>query len=499
MTPDSPVMAAVPAIAAVVALTLIAGIRGLRIARSTSDFFVASRAVRPWWNAAAIGGEYLAAASFLGVAGLFAARGDQALWLVIGYTGGFVVLLLFIAAPFRRSNGYTVSDFAQVRFDSMAARRAVSVVVVVICGAYIVPQLHGAGLVATTVLGAPRWVGPVLVATVVGLTMASGGMRSATIVQGVQYLIKVACLLVPLAFIVGTLAARGFTSVRIPTLPAALGAGSPYGTISLLISLLLGAAAFPHVLLRLYTSPDGRSAQRTVVIVAALVGTFYAIPLAYGVIGRWAVPQVVADNRADSLVLVLPYFIVGEPFGEMLVAMVAAGAFGAFIATSSGLVITMAGVVSQDLFGSDVKRFRLSALLATGLALVLALVTDSRSIIDTVGHVFAFSASTLFPVLVLGIWWRRATALAAVSGITVGAILVVGAAVAYYVLERPVGVVGELLAHPAAVTVPLVFTVVVVASRLRPADIQAAEQFIHQIHRPDEVETNFAVPVRTRR
>ncbi|GCB52845.1 hypothetical protein SNL152K_10202 [Streptomyces sp. NL15-2K] len=486
------------AIAAVVGLTVMAGIRGLRLARSTSDFFVASRTVRPWWNAAAIGGEYLAAASFLGVAGLFAGGDDQALWLVIGYTGGYLVLLLFIAAPLRRSNGYTLSDFAQVRFDSMAARRAVSVVVVIVCGAYIVPQLHGAGLVATTVLGAPRWAGPVLVATVVGLTVASGGMRSITLVQGMQYLIKVASLLVPLAFIVATLAARGFTPARVPTPPAELSTRSPYGTVSLLISLLLGAAALPHVLLRLATSPDGRSAQRTVVIATALVGTFYAIPFAYGAIGRWAVPQVVADGGADSLVLVLPYFV-GGPFREVLVAMVAAGAFGAFIATSSGLVITMAGVVSQDLFGSDVRRFRLSALYATGLPLVLALVTASQSITDTVGYVFAFSASTLFPVLVLGIWWRGATAAAAVSGITVGAGLVAGAAVAYYVLGRPVGALGDLLAHPAAVTVPLVFTVVVVVSRLKPVGVRAAEQFIHQIHRPDDVETRLAVPVRTQR
>ncbi|WP_149823980.1 hypothetical protein [Streptomyces tailanensis] len=172
---------------------------------------------------------------------------------------------------------------------------------------------------------------------------------------------------------------------------------------------------------------------------------------------------------------------------------------GAFIATSSGLIITMAGAISQDLFGSDVKRFRLSSLYATGLTLVLALVTASQSITDTVGYVFAFSASTLFPVLVLGIWWRGATAAAAVCGITVGAGLVVGAAVAHYVLGRPAGALGDLLANPAAVTVPLVFTVVVVVSRLRPVSVRAAEQFIHQIHRPDDVETHLAVPVRTQR
>ncbi len=488
-------VAGVVAVAAMVALTVLAGVHGVRIARSTSDFFVASRAVRPWWNATAIGGEYLAAASFLGVAGLLAGRGADGLWLIIGYTGGFVVLLLFIAAPLRRSNGYTVSDFAHVRFDSLAARRTVSVVVIVICGTYVVPQLHGAALVATTVIGAPGWTGPVLVATVVGLIVTSGGMRSATVVQGIQYLIKVASLLVPLAFVVATLAAGRFSPPSAPVPLDAPASGSLYGTVSLLISLLLGAAALPHVLVRLYTSPDGRSAQRTVVLVVALVGTFYLIPFGYGVIGRWAAPQVVADGHADSLVLVLPHLVVGGPLGEALTAMVAAGAFGAFLATSSGLVITMAGVASQDLFGSSVKGFRLSALCATVLAVVIAVATGSRNITDTVGHVFAFTASTLFPALVLGIWWRGTTAAAAVSGIAVGAGLVAGAAVAYYVMGRPGGVVGELLSHPAAVTVPLVFAVMVVVSRLGPHGAQAPEGFIHQIHRPDDTESDVAVPL----
>ena len=491
---DSSGLPAALAIAAVVALTVLSGIHGLRIARSTSDFFVASRAVRPWWNALAIGGEYLAAASFLGVAGLLARRGTEALWLIVGYTGGFLVLLLFIAAPLRRSNGYTVSDFAHVRYDSLTARRTVSVVVVIVCGAYIVPQLHAAALVATTVLGTPRWFGPVLVATVVGLSVASGGMRSVTVTQGLQYLIKVVSLIVPLAFVVVTVAAGRFTPPSAPPVSQSTPL-TTYGTVSLLISLLLGAAALPHVLVRLYTSPDGRAAQRTAMLVIPFVGLFYVIPFAYGAIGRWAAPQIVADGHEDSLVLVLPHLVVGGPLGEALTALVAAGAFGAFLATSSGLVITLAGVASQDLFGSDVKGFRLSALCATAFVLVLAVVTESSSITDTVGHVFAFSASTLFPALVLGIWWRGTTAVAAVSGIAVGACLVAGAALAYYVLGRPTGAVGELLARPAAVTVPLVFTVMVVVSRLRPRGGQAAERFLLQIHRPDEPGTDAPVPV----
>ncbi|MDV7090506.1 sodium:solute symporter family transporter [Rhodococcus opacus] len=113
-------------IALVVAATVVVGLHGVRLTRSTSDFFVASRSVRPWWNASAISGEYLAAASFFGIAGLMLDRSSEALLLVTGYTAGFLVTLLFVAAALRRSNAYTVSDFAQARFGSKGVRHVTS-------------------------------------------------------------------------------------------------------------------------------------------------------------------------------------------------------------------------------------------------------------------------------------------------------------------------------------------------------------------------------------
>ena len=134
------------ALAAVTAATLLIGAYGLRISRTTGDFYVASRTVKPWWNASAIGGEYLSAASFLGVAGLVLVSGADALWFPIGYTAGYLMLLLFVAAPLRRSGAYTVPDFARARLDSLPARRVTSLLVVAVGWLYIVPQLHGAAL-----------------------------------------------------------------------------------------------------------------------------------------------------------------------------------------------------------------------------------------------------------------------------------------------------------------------------------------------------------------
>lgn len=475
------------AIAGVVAITVVASVRGLRVARSTSDFYVAARGVRPWWNASAIGGEYLAAASVLGVAGLFLGRVTDAVWLMVGYTGGFLVLLLFVAAPLRRSNAYTVADFAQARYDSLLVRRIFTVCVCIVCGLYIVPQLHGAALVASTVLGVSAWVGPTLVSLVVALTVVSGGMRSITLAQAPQYWIKVVSFLIPLIVILAMLPGR--TEDHAASVIAFSGgeiSRSPYWTTSLLCALLLGTAGLPHVLVRFCTSPDGRTAQRTAGLVIVLVGAFYVLPAAYGLLGRQFVTRI-ADT--DTLVLVLPGQIVNAPLGEVLTAVVACGVFSALLATSSGLIVTIAGVVSQDLFGADIRGFRRAALVATGLTLVAALATDSARLTDTVGHVFAFAASTIFPGLVLGIWSRRTTATGVMVGMAVGGTLVIAAAVAYYWMGRPDGAVGDLLAQPAGWTVPLVAIVTMGVSLLRPPDSSRAlstERFLRQLHSPDQ-------------
>lgn len=167
--------------------TVAVGVYGGRRSRTTSDFLVASRAVSSRRNATAISGEYLSAASFLGVAGLVAKYGADALWYPVGFTAGYLGLLMFVAAPLRRSGAYTVPDFAEFRLGSRAARQTAMVVVVVVCLMYLIPQLQGAGLTLNILLGAPVWVGVVLVGAIVVVNVVGGGMRSITFVQAFQY------------------------------------------------------------------------------------------------------------------------------------------------------------------------------------------------------------------------------------------------------------------------------------------------------------------------
>ncbi|MGH3756542.1 cation acetate symporter [Actinophytocola sp.] len=185
------------AVAPVVLVTLLIGLRGVAAMRTTSDFLVASRRVSPLLNSAAVSGEYLSAASFLGVAGLVVKDGIGALWYPVGFTAGYIAMLVLVAAPMRRSGALTVPDFAEARLASPALRRITAVVILVIGGLYLVPQFRTAGLVLSAVSDSPYWVGVVVAGAGVAITLALGGMRAATYVQAFQFVLKLVLFIVP--------------------------------------------------------------------------------------------------------------------------------------------------------------------------------------------------------------------------------------------------------------------------------------------------------------
>src|SRR6516165_8958033 len=202
---------AVAAIAVVTLLTVAVGARGVRIARTPDDFLVAAREVPPGLNAAAISGEYLSAASFLGIAGLIVSEGLGALWYSVGYTAGYLVLLLLVAAPLRRFGAYTIPDFAEGRLASRSLRRATTALVLVIGWFYLLPQMKGAGITLQLVLGTPYWTGVVVLGVVVSANIAMGGMKGVTFVQCFQYWLKLCAIGIPALVL---LAATGHDSAR---------------------------------------------------------------------------------------------------------------------------------------------------------------------------------------------------------------------------------------------------------------------------------------------
>ncbi|MFG1633591.1 cation acetate symporter [Pseudonocardia alni] len=545
--------------------------------RLTSDFLVASRSVPSRLNAGAISGEYLSAASFLGIAGLILVQGVDALWYAVGYTAGYLFLLLFVAAPLRRSGAYTVPDFADARLASPVLRKVCAAVVIVICWLYLLPQLQGAGLTVGIVTGLPDWIGSGAAGVIVVATVALGGMRSVTFVQAFQYWFKLTALAVPAVIGLAVWLGDGHTfardeppefrepttvSVGTPvTLEARLAvdvvargtvdgqavdgplrwvagsthevtagtelrfaAGDPVpvtrgaptddeswlrpftgseqhqllATYSLILATFLGTMGLPHVLGRFYTNSDGRAARRSAVLVLAMLGGFYLLVTLLGVLSRVYTPQLLVTGRTDAAVLLLPTAILGSGLlGALVGGLVAAGAWAAFLSTASGLLVSLASVVSTDVLprhGRMTRRFPLATVLAGVPPTVVALVPTGLNFAEAVALVFAVAASTFCPLLVLGIWWRGLTDVGAIAGVVVGGVVSAGAVVAALAgadvsgLGTSAGWIGVLLYRPAIVSVPLAFATMALVSHFtrarRPAD---AGQVLLRLHAPERL------------
>lgn len=565
----SPLTAA--ALLAAAIATVAIGAYGVRLSRTTSDFLVASRSVGPQWNAAAISGEYLSAASFLGVAGLIAKYGADALWYPVGFTAGYLGLLLFVAAPLRRSGAYTVPDFAEFRLGSARLRKVSMLVVVVICVFYLVPQYQGAGLALKTLLGVPVWIGPLVVGGIVIANVVAGGMRSITFVQAFQYWLKLTAIAIPALALLGlfftdrgelggpmpptvqqhttvaietdvvvqvaepagisvtgaldgnrvdaqpipspgehtlgagttlTLAAGAATPVVAGTPSTGedwiasgggLGGGHPlYQVLSIIVATFLGTMGLPHVLVRFYTNPDGRAARRTALAVIALLSLFYLFPTLLGAFARLSVPQLLITGTADAAVLLAPGAAIGGPAGQLLAALVAAGAIAAFLATSSGLLVSIAGALATDVLRGRVRDFRVAAVVGGLIPIPLSLLTSGLELSRSVGLAFAVAASTLCPLLVLGIWWRGLTAVGAACGLVVGGLLsgtAVTVAVAGGIDDDVLGGwPAVMIGYPAVVSVPLAFATMVLVSRLTRAAVPPdVAQIFARMHVPERL------------
>lgn len=485
-------------------ITLGLSVFALRLSRRTSDFYVAGRTVSPARNAAAIGGEYLSAASFLGVAGLIYDQGVDALWYPIGYTVGYVVLLVLVAAPLRRSGAYTLPDFAEARLGSRRVRHLCAALVVLIGWLYLIPQFQGAGFTLNLVTGAPAWLGGLVVLVVVVLSVAAGGMRSITLAQAVQYWLKLTALAVPAGIV---LAVWWTTRGPAPDVGAdwlepftgrAPGEHHLYRTFSLILALALGTTGLPHVVVRYYTNPDGTGARRTTVRVLGLIGIFYVFTLVYGVLGR-AYLVLEEGMRPDTVVLRLPGEVVSGLSAEVLTAALAGGAFAAFLSTSSGLAVAVTGVLNQDVVRpllarltrgdhSEVSGFRVAAVLSVVIPFGVSRIFPEVPLAAFVTLAFVIAASTFFPLLALGVWWPRLSVQGAAAGLVVGAVLAVGALGATVLTETPSGWAGALLEHPAAWTVPIAVLVAVGVSRATPHGIpRSTARTLVRLHTPEGV------------
>ena len=395
--------------AATVIATVYMGFWSAKKAKTASDFFVAGRSVSVGWNASAISGEYLSAASFMGIAGMVMSSGYDALWYPVCYACGYLFLLLFIAGPLRRFGAYTIPDFAEGRFDSPLFRKIAVTFVLFIGFFYTMPQMKGAGTALAFIIpGLPYWVGVALVGAVITVNVALGGMKGITLVQAFQYWLKMFAISVPIFVLMAVFGGYGKhldANISAPEKAAGMtwsqAAGdagverlsveqqitdkktvpdatwiSPFGpmtakpattakvedpkpyallyTYSLIIALVCGTAGLPHILVRFYTNPDGVAAKRTTMWVMILIGVFYLFPPMFGVLGRNLMPELyngaTGVKGTDGSVLNMPLKL-GGTWGSILSGITCAGAFAAFMSTFSGLLVSITGALAHDIYG----------------------------------------------------------------------------------------------------------------------------------------------------
>ena len=506
-------------LAALVLVALLAVAFRLRPTSSSAvDFYLAGRDIGTLTNAWAICGDYVSAASFLGVAAAVYASGVDGAWFAAGFAAGFVPVVLFVAAPLRRFGEFSIPDFLGRRFGSDAVRAVAVGVVLLVILAYLVPQAVGSGLTGAVLVGVglpgltAEATGVVVVTVLMAGLVTFGGMRGTTWTQAVQFLLLLAAALWLLAAALGA----GFSypsaiaDLGQDPLTAVVGGsvvpvedvdggparfdrpGARYdviGQVALVTTLVLGTAGLPHILNRFFTSPTGRAARRTGLLVLANASGFYAIAVTLGVAARQLVRTAEGGElSADAIdgLLALPeqaILALGELLGGRAgLAAVSLAALIAITSTVAGLLLAAAASLGHDVYlrllrpdatSAEVVRAGRLAVVATALtsgAAALLLSTEGLSarfpslVAQMVTWAFAIAGSALTPVLLAAIWWRRTTAAGAVAAMVTGG---VGAVVAILAgLATDAGSVGAsaLLVTPSAVTAGAATLVLVVVS-----------------------------------
>jgi cation/acetate symporter len=459
---------------------------------------------------AAIASNWMSAASFLGIAGVFYAQGYFALAYVIGWTGGYVLLLILLAAQIRRFGKYTAPEFVEARYASPAARFLSALIAILISLVYCTAQFKGIGLVFGWIFGLDYRTALLLGAAVVLSYLVLSGTLGAERNQQFQYTLLILSFVIPLMAIahklgyfwvlpqigysqaLQDLARQGGTAAQQATAPFAH--GSPFQWIALCFTLMVGTAGLPHVLSRFYTVPNVREARWSVVWGIFFIGLLYWSAPAYAAFARLHLPPsgAPADPAAARALADLIVLKAGEWAGlpSWLVGVIAVGAILAAFSTITGLLLNGAGAFSYDIYyrilnprASERQRMKVAkaTTLALALIVVLAAFNPPGLIAQITAVAFALAGNTLFPVFLLGIWWDRTNKQGAIAGmatgiaLTLASLLLGGLWPAFGALFPPTS--------SALLGAPLVIGVMIAVSLLTPPPPESIRRFLaEEVH-----------------
>jgi cation/acetate symporter len=461
-TLGSPTTSAVIFFLIIVAFTLAVTYWAARRTRSTTEFYAAGRSVSAFQNGLALAGDYMSAASFLGIAGLVALRGYDGMIYATGWLVGWPALMFLIAEPLRNLGKFTFADVVAFRLRQVPVRIAAACGGILTVLFYTIAQMVGAGNLIALMFGVRYEWAVVMVGAVMLAYVLFGGMIATTWVQ----IIKAVLLLIGVSLLTVLVLSRFdyspgqmYSAVAERYGQAALEPGGlvtdPLEAISLGLALMLGLLGLPHILMRFYTVPDARAARASVLYATGFIGYFYLIiPIvgfgAAALVGREAIRGIdPGGNMAAPLVAEL---LGGTPF----LGFIAAVAFATILAVVAGLTLAGASALSHDIFTHAIRKgnateheqvrvARLATVVFGAAAVGLGILFKGQNVAFMVGLAFAIACSANFPPLLLSIVWRRFNTTGAVASILTGAVL----SVLLIVFSPTVWV--DLLGNPTAI------------------------------------------------
>ena len=432
-----------------------------RQTKGAADFYAGGRSFSGFQNGMAISGDYMSAASFLGISGAIALYGYDGFLYSIGFLVAWLVALLLVAELLRNSGRYTMADQLAYRMRQRPVRTAAATSTVVVSIFYLLAQMVGAGALVALLLGADSDAAKNLTIVVVGLLMifyvTVGGMKGTTWVQIVKAVLLMGgtvliTILVLAEFGFNLSELLGAASDNTGKGQAFLEPGLRYGLdttsridfLSLGLALVLGTAGLPHILIRFYTVPTAKAARTSVLWAIGLIGAFYLMTLALGFgaaamldTGPESEVATSGGNLASPLLAEAVGGGEGTTGGAVLLALISAVAFATILAVVAGLTLTSASSVAHDLYATvfrrgraserdEVRVARISAFVIGGVAILLAIPAQSLNIAFLVALAFAVAASANLPSLIYNLFWRRFNTRGAVWAIYGGLIICVG-------------------------------------------------------------------------
>ncbi|WP_338864098.1 sodium:solute symporter family transporter [Myxococcus stipitatus] len=473
-----------------------------RKTKTTSEFFAAGGGVSALQNGFALAGDYMSAASFLGIAGLVALSGFDGLIYSVGWLVGWPVVTFLIAEPLRNLGKYTFADVVAYRLKQTPVRLSAALGTLTVVSFYLIAQMVGAGNLIHLLFGLSYEVAVVIVGVVMILYVLFGGMIATTWVQ----IVKAVLLLAGASALAGVVLFRfGFSPLALfneaaqqygaQVLAPGTLVSNPLETVSLGLALMFGTAGLPHILMRFYTVPDAKAARSSVFYATGLIGYFYLVTFILGfgaavLVGRQAITGV--DKGGNMAAPMLAEVVGGTGF----LGFISAVAFATILAVVAGLTLSGAAALSHDLWSSVVRKgqapeheqlkvARLASLFLGVLAVVLGMAFKGQNVAFMVGLAFAIAASANFPALLLSMAWRNFTTNGAVASMLTGSfsavlLIFLSPTVQIDLLKNTSALFP--LKNPGIITMPLAFFVGVAVSLLFP-EKEASERFSEVKHR----------------